>query len=113
MVQQRDAELDRVFQALSDATRRDILQRLQKGPVGLTALCDTYDMSLPALAKHVKVLESAGLATTERSGRGRHVTAQAKNLREAAEWINRYTQYWSETLDRFAECVANEKESPA
>lgn len=111
MVQHADPELDRVFQALSDSTRRDILQRLLQGPVGITALCETYDMSLPAVAKHVKVLEAAGLATTEKTGRVRNVTAQGRNLREAADWINRYTQYWSDTLDRFAEFVATENEA--
>jgi len=110
MVQHVDADLDRVFQALSDSTRRDILQRLLKGPVGITALCETYDMSLPAVAKHVRVLEAAGLATTEKSGRIRNVTAQGRNLRDAADWINGYTRYWSDTLDRFAEFVAAENE---
>lgn len=111
MVKHRDPDLDRVFQALSDSTRRDMLANLVMGPVKLTEMADTYDLSLPAVGKHIKVLEAAGLVTTEKNGRLRHVTAQARNLRQAADWINRYTRFWSDALDRFADFVVAENET--
>jgi len=93
--------LDRVFHALSDATRRDILARLDHGNLGVNALCQDYNMSLPAVAKHVRVLEDAGLVKTAKSGRVRTVVAQPKNLKVAADWVLHYEKYWSDALDRF------------
>lgn len=91
-----------------------MLMRLTtEGPVGLSHLTETYEMSLPALMKHVRVLEEAGLAVSVKRGRVRHVEAQAKTLRQAADWIERYTRFWNGALDRFADYVADSEEKPA
>jgi DNA-binding transcriptional ArsR family regulator len=102
---QYQSNLDRVFHALSDATRRDILSRLDQGNLGVTALCEDYNMSLPAVAKHVRVLEQAGLVRTAKQGRVRTVVAQPRNLKIAADWVAHYERYWTDALARFAAFV--------
>ena len=109
MVQYQAEKLDKVFHALSDTTRRDILLRLERGPVGVAELADAYDMTLTAVAKHVRVLESAGLAFTRKFGRVRSVAANPEGVGDAAAWIDRYAQFWGSALDRFAAFV-EEKE---
>lgn len=106
---QYQPNLDRVFHALSDATRRDILSRLDHGDLGVTALCEDYQMSLPAVAKHVKVLEQAGLVKTAKAGRVRTVVAQPKNLQVAADWVRYYERYWDNALDRLVKFVEQEE----
>jgi DNA-binding transcriptional ArsR family regulator len=101
--------LDNVFHALSDSTRRDILARLDRGNLGVTALCADYNMSLPAIAKHVKVLEKAGLVKTAKVGRVRTVVAQPTNLKVAADWVRHYEKYWSDAMDRFAMLAEKEE----
>jgi DNA-binding transcriptional ArsR family regulator len=102
---QYQPHLDRVFHALSDGTRRDILARLDHGNLGVTALCEDYKMSLPAVAKHVRVLEEAGLVKTTKKGRVRTVVAQPKNLKIASDWMRHYEQYWNNALDRLVKFV--------
>lgn len=99
---QYQQNLDRVFHALSDATRRDILSRLDRSNLGVTQLCEDYNMSLPAVAKHVRVLEDAGLVKTKKEGRVRTVVLQPKNLKAAADWVRYYERYWTDALERFA-----------
>ena len=108
MVQYRAERLDRVFRALSDSTRRGILLQLERGPVGVNELARGYDMSLTAVAKHVKVLEEAELAITKKLGRVRSVHAIPEGVSEAAAWIERYTKFWGEALGRFAAFVEGE-----
>ena len=107
MVQYQQPALDSVFHALADSTRRDILLRLKAGPIGISGLCETYDISLPAVAKHVKVLEDAGLARSHKVGRVRSVEANPEAMRAAANWINHYSNFWSEALGKFAEYLAS------
>lgn len=106
MVQYPQQALDSVFHALSDSTRRDILLRLKGGPIGVSGLCETYAMSLPAVAKHVRVLEDAGLARSHKEGRVRTVEANPEAVRAAANWINHYSNFWNEALGKFAEFLA-------
>ena len=106
---QYQPNLDRVFHALLDATRRDILTRLDLGNLGVNALCQDYNMSLPAVAKHVRVLEDAGLVKTAKHGRVRTVVAQPKNLKIAADWVAHYERYWTDTLARFAAFVEEDQ----
>ena len=106
---QYQPHLDRVFHALSDATRRDILARLDHGNLGVTELCEDYQMSLPAVAKHVRVLEQAKLVKTAKKGRVRTVVAQPKNLKIAADWVAHYERYWDDALARFAAYVEQEE----
>jgi DNA-binding transcriptional ArsR family regulator len=100
MVKYSEATLNNVFYALCDATRRAILARLSKGETQVTELAEPYDMSLPAVSKHLGVLEQAGLITREKDGRARRCTLQAQNLEEANEWLEKYRIFWEESLDR-------------
>ena len=99
MVEYSTDALDKVFAALSDPTRRSILQRLCLGPASVTELAAPVDMSLNAVSKHLKVLEAAGLVRREIEGRVHHVYLNAEPLGEAERWVNRYRQYWEASLD--------------
>ena len=93
------AALDRSFAALSDPTRRAIVSRLARGPARVTDVAARFPMSLNAVSKHLKVLESAGLVRRRRSGREHHLELRAAPLREIARWTSRYERFWSEKLD--------------
>jgi DNA-binding transcriptional ArsR family regulator len=95
--------LDRTFAALSDRTRRAILARLAKGEASVTELAQPFDMSLPAISKHLKVLERAGLIERGREKQWRPARLQAKPLKEVAEWSGRYREFWEETYERLDE----------
>jgi len=92
--------LDRTFSALSDPTRRDILERLADGPATISELAHPLDISLPGLMKHVRILERAALVTTEKRGRTRHCRLGPARLDDAAEWIQLYRNRWERRLDR-------------
>jgi DNA-binding transcriptional ArsR family regulator len=91
--------LDRAFAALSDGTRRAIVERLARGPARVTDLADRFPMSLNAVSKHLKVLENAGLLRRRRSGREHHLALRAAPLREVARWASRYERFWNQKLD--------------
>jgi DNA-binding transcriptional ArsR family regulator len=95
--------LDRTFAALADRTRRAILARLAKGETSVTELAAPFDMSLPAISKHLKVLERAGLIERGREAQWRPARLQAKPLKEVAEWSGKYREFWEETYDRLDE----------
>jgi DNA-binding transcriptional ArsR family regulator len=97
MVQQ--TELDRAFAALSDSTRRDILTRLGDGPASVSELAEPVGMTVTGMAKHIKVLEDAGLVTTEKVGRIRQCSLGAERLDDAMAWISFYQQLWERRLD--------------
>lgn len=92
--------LDKVLAAASDATRRAILARLAEGPARVTDVAQPFAMSLAAVSKHVKVLESAGLVRRTRQGREHLLALDAAPLREVARWATFFEQYWTERLDR-------------
>jgi DNA-binding transcriptional ArsR family regulator len=91
--------LDAVFAALSDATRRAILTRLAAGDAGVTELAEPFDMSLPAISKHLRVLEDAGLITREKEGRINRCRLEPAPMRAAAEWLAAYRRFWERQLD--------------
>lgn len=93
-------QLNATFSALADPTRRAILARLATGETTVTELAEPFAMSMPAVTKHLKVLEKAGLVKRGRDAQKRPVALQAKPLKEATEWINQYKQFWEERLDR-------------
>jgi DNA-binding transcriptional ArsR family regulator len=97
MVQQ--LELDRTFAALSDATRRDILTRLTSGPATLSELAEPFGMTLTGLAKHIQVLETAGLVSTRKRGRVRECRLGDEKLDNVVQWIDAYRQLWEHRLD--------------
>ena len=99
MVIRQDDRLDQVFHALADPTRRRILERLATGDLPVTDLVERFDMSQPAVTKHLNVLQRAGLITRHRSGRLRFSRAQREAMRSPLEWIRRYTRLWNDRLD--------------
>lgn len=95
--------LDRTFSALADPTRRAILARLAAGEASVTELAEPFRISLPAVSKHLKVLERAGLVARGRDRQWRPARLDAGPLREAARWIDGYRRFWEETYDRLEE----------
>jgi DNA-binding transcriptional ArsR family regulator len=100
------------FAALADPTRRAILARLSRGEASVTELAEPFDMSLPAVSKHLKVLENAGLIVRSREAQWRPCKLEATPMREASEWLERYAKFWSDSLDRLAAFVENEADKP-
>ncbi len=98
--------LDRTFSALSDPTRRAILRRLANGERTVTELARPFDVSLPAISRHLRVLEEAGLLAQEKDGRIRRCQLAAKPLQDAARWIERYRRFWEESFDRLDEYLS-------
>jgi DNA-binding transcriptional ArsR family regulator len=92
--------LDRTFAALADPTRRAILARLAGGEAGVMELAKPFRMSQPAISKHLKVLERAGLIVRGRRAQSRPCRLQAQPLREVAEWTGRYRRYWEQSFER-------------
>jgi DNA-binding transcriptional ArsR family regulator len=92
--------LSTTFAALADPTRRAILARLTAGETSVTELAAPFDMSLPAVTKHLKVLERAGLISRGRQAQWRPCKLEAQPLREASDWMAQYRRFWEDRLDR-------------
>src|SRR5277367_4006056 len=92
--------LDLTFAALADPTRRAILARLASGEISVTELAEPFAMSLPAISKHLKVLERAGLITRGREAQWRPCRLEAEPLKDAADWLEHYRVFWEQSLDR-------------
>src|SRR5436190_22714572 len=92
--------LDTTFAALADPTRRAILARLALGEASVNELAEPFDMSQPAISKHLKVLEHAGLISRSRDAQRRPCRIEAKRLEEANQWLERYSAFWAASLDR-------------
>jgi len=103
MVKYSSITLNRTFAALADPTRRRILAHLARGDKCVTRLARPYAMSLPAVSKHLRVLEKAGLLRRRRYGRVHEMQLEAKPLKEAAQWVEEYRKFWEGSLDRLAE----------
>lgn len=95
--------LDRTFGALADPTRRRILEQLAHGDRCVTDLARPYSMSLPAVSKHLRVLEKAGLIRRRRDGRVHHLKLEAAPMQQAQRWIEEYRRFWEESFDRLDE----------
>jgi DNA-binding transcriptional ArsR family regulator len=102
-------QLDRTFAALSDPTRRAILERLQRGSATISELAAPFDMTLTGLKKHVRVLEEAELVTTEKVGRARRCTLGPQTLEDEGSWIASYRQSVAARYDRLAELLEREE----
>lgn len=96
-------QLDQIFSALADPTRRAILGRLAAGEASVNDLAEPFDMSLPAVSKHLKVLERAGLVVRGRDQQRRPARLDPQPLKEVAEWAERYRRFWEESYDRLDE----------
>ena len=92
--------LSATFSALSDPTRRAILARLASGEATVMELAQPFEMSLPAVSKHLKVLEKAGLIARSRDAQWRPCKLEAARLREVADWVERYRRFWEQRFDR-------------
>jgi DNA-binding transcriptional ArsR family regulator len=95
--------LSATFSALADPTRRAILSRLASGEASVTELAAPFDMTLPAVSKHLKVLERAGLIVRGRDAQWRPSRLNAGPLRDASDWIEHYRRFWEESFDQLAE----------
>ena len=93
-------QLSSIFAALADPTRRAILSRLSGGEESVQELAEPFDMTLPAVSKHLKVLENAGLIARGRKAQWRPCRLDAAPLRDAADWIDHYRKFWEESLGR-------------
>ena len=105
MVQYTKARLDASFAALSDVTRRGVLEQLGRADASITELAEKFRMTLTGMKKHVSVLEQAGLVTTEKVGRVRTCKLGPRRLEEEAAWIERYRQLWDARFDALDKIV--------
>lgn len=97
--------LDRTFSALADPTRRAILERLAKGEATVSELAEPFDISLPAISRHLKVLERAGLITRGREAQWRPCRLEPGPLEDVAHWIDEHLRFWEESFDRLDELL--------
>jgi DNA-binding transcriptional ArsR family regulator len=105
--------LSATFAALADPTRRAILARLANGEATVTELAEPFQMSLPGVSKHLKVLETAGLISKGRDAQWRPCRLEGKPLRDVAEWMNTYRRFWDESMDRLDDYLQElQKEQP-
>jgi DNA-binding transcriptional ArsR family regulator len=105
-----DGSLDRVFQALADPTRRDIVERLTRGPASVSALAEPLAMSLPAVMQHLQVLEACGLVRSEKAGRVRTCQVEPPALRAAEDWLARQRTAWETRLDHLGDYLTDAPE---
>ena len=105
MVQYAQARLDASFAALSDVTRRGVLERLGRSDASITELAEKFDMTLTGMKKHVGILERAGLVTTEKVGRVRTCKLGTRRFEEESAWLERYQQVWDSRFDELDRVV--------
>ncbi len=103
------ARLDATFSALADPTRRAILARLTAGEASVTELAKPFDLSQPAISKHLKVLERAGLISRGRDAQRRPCRIEGPALGEVTRWLERYREFWDESFDRLDDVLAELK----
>lgn len=110
---QGEDRLDRVFSALGHRARRALFARLARGPAKVTELAEPFDMSLPAVSRHLRVLEKAGLVRRHVEGRVHRCTLRAEPLAELQQWLSHYRPFWQQTLESLAGFVEKEDEEDA
>jgi len=110
MVQYKTARLDASFAALSDATRRGVLEQLGRADASITDLAEKFRMTLTGMKKHVGVLEQAGLVTTKKVGRVRTCKLGARRLEEETAWIERHRQLWASRFDELDKVIEEQKQ---
>ena len=104
------AVLDQVFWALSDSTRRQVIEQLTRGPASITELAQPHGMSLPGFMKHLKVLEDTGLVVRAKEGRTVHCQLAPAALEDAAMWLAHYEKFWSAQLDALGRYLYHQEE---
>ena len=108
---QSEEQLDLIFRALGDRTRRALLATLSNRPAMVTELAEPFAMSLPAVSRHIRVLEGAGLVTRAVDGRVHHCSLRAEPLRNVEAWLGDYRKFWEGTLDSLARHVEGDSET--
>ncbi len=103
--------LDQTFRALSDPTRRAVVQALSRGPASVSELAKPFEMALPSFLQHLKVLEDSGLVSTAKSGRVRTCTLRAEPLTAAGQWLEAQRSLWTRRLDQFDDFVLQLKDT--
>ena len=98
-----------VFQAIADPTRRQIIAMLSSAPRNLNAIADEFDISRPAISKHIRILTECGLVIIKPEGRERFCHARLAPLKEVSEWTSKYHAFWSQKLDALAAHIANDR----
>jgi DNA-binding transcriptional ArsR family regulator len=99
-----------VFQAIADPTRREIIQLLARQELNLNAVADQFNVSRPAISKHIKILTECGLITIHQRGRERFCEARLKSLREVSEWVERYRVFWTSKFDALEKFLNSEND---
>lgn len=98
-----------VFQAIADPTRREIIHLLSRQSLNLNAVADNFEISRPAISKHIKILTECGLIAIRQEGRERYCDAQLNKLKEVAQWIEQYSQFWDKKLANLQSYLAKNK----
>lgn len=99
-----------VFQAIADPTRREIINLLARQPMNLNAVAENFDISRPAVSKHIRILTECGLVVIKQQGRERFCRAELRKLKEVAEWTDRYREFWSKKLDALEDFLSREQQ---
>ena len=99
-----------VFQAIADPTRREIIGLLANQQLNLNSIADNFDISRPAVSKHIKILRQCGLITIKQDGRDRYCKANFVKLNEVASWVEQYRKFWNQKLDALGDFLENETE---
>ena len=105
-------QLDQVFSALSDPTRRGILEQLSQGESRVSTLAKPYEVSQPAISKHLRVLERAGLIARTRQGREHHIRVDPRPIEEARGWMAHYAEFWNAQFDAVDAYLAGQRNGP-
>ncbi len=103
-------QLDRVFHALGDPTRRAVLERLTRSKASTTELAQPFNMALPSFTQHLGILEACGLVTSHKSGRTRLYTLQPETMTKAANWLDNQRDLWNRRLDQLDQFLLNQKD---
>jgi DNA-binding transcriptional ArsR family regulator len=111
MVNNQDKQLDAVFHALADPTRRAMVARLAQSPCGISELAAPFDMTLAAVSKHIKVLEGAGLVVRNIQGRNHTCQLDARPMHGGIEWLRHYEQFWNQRLDALTAALIAEDQA--
>ena len=103
-------QLDATFKALGDLTRRALVARLVEGERRVTDLASSFEMSLPAVSKHIRILEKAGLVERRRAGREHRIALTASPFKEAEDWLANMSEFWATRLDQLQEAIITKRE---
>jgi DNA-binding transcriptional ArsR family regulator len=98
-----------VFQAIADPTRREIIQLLSKQSLNVNAVADNFDISRPAISRHVRILTECGLLVIRRQGRERFCQADLRKLKQVSDWTDRYREFWTKKLDALEEFLEKDR----